>query len=608
MIERLLQRGDPLQQSGVFNMNVYGKLLWYVSEIKREIAVKTLLLLASSATYILQAILMASVVNLVFSGGSLKSILVRVAVVVAAILVRGFILRYIETYTRIMAARIKEKLRMSLLSKIYDLGPGYMSGKRSGKVTSLVLDGIEALEPFYVRYVPQIITVLVSGTFVFCYLVRYDAVSALALIASMLLCVVVPLATVPAMDRTVTDYWTDYSTLTSQYIDSIQGMTTLKTLDAEQSMGEVLRRDATAFWKRSIRNTGISLSNSALMFILTSVTSSLTVVLAAIRAMHGIVPATAVTAFLFLAVECARPMIELNSAWHASFLGMSVAKEMFGLMEMDPPVKDPEDPVLLDVSDRLPEIRFDAVRFSYPGREEEVLHGVTFAVPPGSATAVVGPSGAGKSTILSLVLRFYDVTGGSVTFNGTDIRRYALRALQDQIGVVFQDTYLFYGTIAENIRMARPDASDEEVREAATAANAHDFIMAFPDGYETIVGERGVTLSGGERQRISIARAILKDAPVLLLDEATSSVDAESEALIQSALSELTKQRTTIIVAHRLSTVRGADNIIVLNDGMVAEQGKPEDLMNTGGEFAKMVNLQSESAKWSVAEAVTNKR
>ncbi len=578
-------------------MNVYGKLLWYVSEIKREIAVKTLLLLASSATYILQAILMASVVNLVFSDGSLKSILVRVAVVVAAILVRGFILRYIETYTRIMAARIKEKLRMSLLSKIYDLGPGYMSGKRSGKVTSLVLDGIESLEPFYVRYVPQIITVLVSGTFVFCYLVRYDAVSALALIASMLLCVVVPLATVPAMDRTVTDYWTDYSTLTSQYIDSIQGMTTLKTLDAEQSMGEVLRRDATAFWKRSIRNTGISLSNSALMFILTSVTSSLTVVLAAIRAMHGIVPATAVTAFLFLAVECARPMIELNSAWHASFLGMSVAKEMFGLMEMDPPVKDPEDPVLLDVSDRLPEIRFDAVRFSYPGREEEVLHGVTFAVPPGSTTAVVGPSGAGKSTILSLVLRFYDVTGGSVTFNGTDIRRYALRALQDQIGVVFQDTYLFYGTIAENIRMARPDTSDEEVREAATAANAHDFIMAFPDGYETIVGERGVTLSGGERQRISIARAILKDAPVLLLDEATSSVDAESESLIQSALSELTKQRTTIIVAHRLSTVRGADNIIVLNDGMVAEQGTHGELMAADGVYRSLIRAQEESSQ-----------
>ena len=578
-------------------MNVYGKLLWYVSEIKREIAVKTLLLLASSATYILQAILMASVVNLVFSGGSLKSILVRVAVVVAAILVRGFILRYIETYTRVMASRIKEKLRMSLLSKIYDLGPGYMSGKRSGKVTSLVLDGIESLEPFYVRYVPQIITVLASGTFVFCYLVRYDAVSALALIASMLLCVIVPLATVPAMERTVTDYWTDYSTLTSQYIDSIQGMTTLKTLDAEQSMGEVLRRDATAFWKRSIRNTGISLSNSALMFILTSVTSSLTVVLAAIRAMHGTVPATAVTAFLFLAVECARPMIELNSAWHASFLGMSVAKEMFGLMEIDPPVKDPDDPVRLDVSDHLPEIRFDAVRFSYPGREEEVLHGVTFTVPTGSTTAVVGPSGAGKSTILSLVLRFYDVTGGSVTFNGTDIRRYALRALQDQIGVVFQDAYLFYGTIAENIRMARPGATDEEVQEAAMAANAHDFIMAFPDGYETIVGERGITLSGGERQRISIARAILKDAPVLLLDEATSSVDAESEALIQSALSELAKQRTTIIVAHRLSTVRGADNIIVLNDGMVAEQGTHSELMAADGVYRSLIRAQEESSQ-----------
>lgn len=578
-------------------MNIYGKLLWYVSEIKREIAVKTLLLLASSATYILQAILMASVVNLVFSRGSLQSILVRVTVVVAAILVRGFILRYIETYTRVMASRIKEKLRMSLLSKIYDLGPGYMSGKRSGKVTSLVLDGIESLEPFYVRYVPQIITVLASGTFVFCYLVRYDAISSLALIASMLLCVIVPLATVPAMDRTVTDYWTDYSTLTSQYIDSIQGMTTLKTLDAEKSMGEVLRRDATAFWKRSIRNTGISLSNSALMFILTSVTSSLTVVLAAIRAMQGATPATAVTAFLFLAVECARPMIELNSAWHASFLGMSVAKEMFGLMEMDPPVKDPEDPMRLDGSGRLPEIRFNGVRFSYPGREEEVLHGVTFAVPPGSTTAVVGPSGAGKSTILSLALRFYDVTDGSVSFDGVDIRRYALRDLQDRIGVVFQDTYLFYGTIAENIRMARPDASEEEVKEAARAANAHDFIMAFPDGYETLVGERGITLSGGERQRISIARAILKNAPVLLLDEATSSVDAESEALIQSALSELTRQRTTIIVAHRLSTVRGADNIIVLDDGMVAEQGTHGELMEADGVYRSLIRAQEESSQ-----------
>ena len=578
-------------------MGVYGKLLRYVSEIKHEVAVKTALLLVSSATNILQAILMADVVNMVFSHGGIRGIMIRVMIVVATILIRGFILRYNETYTRIMAARIKEKLRMALLSKIYDLGPGYMSAKRSGKVTSLVLDGIESLEPFYVRYVPQVVTVLVSGTFVFVYLTRFDTVSALVLLVSMVICVVLPLVTVPMIDRTVTSYWADYSSLTSQYIDSIQGMTTLKTLDAEKPMGEVLHRDATAFWRRSIRNTGISLYNSSIMLILTSVTSSLTVVTSAIRAINGIVPATAVTAFLFLAVECARPMLELNNAWHSSFLGMSVAKEMFALMEVEPPVKNISDPVLPDVSEHLPEMDFNNITFTYPGSEEEVLRGVRFNVPPGSTVAVVGPSGAGKSTILSLVLRFYDVTGGSITFNGTDIRDYDLRALQDNIGVVFQDTYLFYGTIAENIRMACPDADDDAVMEAAKAANAHDFIMSFPDGYDTIVGERGVTLSGGERQRISIARAILKDAPVLLLDEATSSVDAESEALIQASLAELSKQRTTIIVAHRLSTVRDADNIVVLNNGVVEEQGTHDELLALGGVYSSLVKAQEDCSR-----------
>ena len=279
-----------------------------MSEIRREVFVKTMLMLLVSAASIVQAILMSKTVNSVFQGASSGGIIALLAGVIAAIVVRSLVLRFNETYTKTMAANIKEKLRIAILEKVFQLGPGYMSEKRSGKVTSLILDGVEQLEPFFVRYIPQILTVIASGSFVFCYLARFDIISSLILLGSMVLCVVVPLVTVPVMSRSVDDYWAQYSQMTSQYIDAVQGMTTLKTLDAEESMGKILYKNATDFWHRSIRNTGISLTNSSLMIILAVVTSSLTVIAAAIRAQAGLVPATAVSAFLFLAVECSKPM------------------------------------------------------------------------------------------------------------------------------------------------------------------------------------------------------------------------------------------------------------------------------------------------------------
>ncbi|MBR2666755.1 MAG: ABC transporter ATP-binding protein [Oscillospiraceae bacterium] len=577
-------------------MGVYGKLFRYVSAIRREVALKTLLLLVISAISIFQAIMMSRAVNLVWSRSALAQILPCIAAVIAAILLRSLLTRRNETFTKTMAARIKDTLRLAVLDKVYRLGPGHMNEKRSGKVTSLVLDGIEALEPFFVSFIPQIFTVLVSGIFIFVYLAAFDVLSALVLLIAMLLCIFLPMLTVPLMHRSVTDYWTEYSGLTSQYIDAIQGMTTLKTLHAEETMGDILYRDATSFWHRSIRNTGISLAGSGFMLVLTGVTASLTVVMAALRFRAGLAPAASVTAFLFLTVECARPMLELNRHWHASFLGISVAKELFDLIETVPPVQDPAEPAPASAGEALPSIGFRDACFAYPGREE-VLHNVTLSVPAGSTTAIVGHSGSGKSTLLNLILRFYDVSAGQVTIDGRDVRDCELTWLRRQIAVVFQDTYLFYGTIAENIRMAAPEASDEEVMAAARAAHAHEFIQRMPQGYDTVVGERGVTLSGGERQRIAIARAILKNAPILLLDEATSSVDAQSEALIQQSLARLTQQRTTVIVAHRLSTVRSADNIIVIEDGRVAEQGTHEALLARDGVYRALIRAQEEVSR-----------
>jgi ATP-binding cassette subfamily B protein len=246
------------------------------------------------------------------------------------------------------------------------------------------------------------------------------------------------------------------------------------------------------------------------------------------------------------------------------------------------------------VSSLRGEIELKDVSFSYDG-VRRVLKNVSLRIAPGEMVGLAGPSGAGKSTMVNLICRFYDVLEGQILLDGADVREYDLETLRHRIGVVLQEPFLFHGTIAQNIAYGHPDATLEEVIAASRAANAHDFIVGFPDGYDTLVGERGQTLSGGERQRISIARAVLTNPNILILDEATSSVDTETEKLIQEALDRLIAERTTIAIAHRLSTLRKADRLVILDKGKIVEEGTHEDLVGReDGLYAKLLRMQTE--------------
>jgi ATP-binding cassette subfamily B protein len=246
-------------------------------------------------------------------------------------------------------------------------------------------------------------------------------------------------------------------------------------------------------------------------------------------------------------------------------------------------------------------VEFRQVSFSYEGAQP-ALREISLAVEPGEMIGLCGPSGAGKSTFVNLICRFYDATDGQILVDGIDIRDYDVKFLRRQIGLVLQEPYLFHGTIADNIRYGNPEASDAEVMRAARAANAHDFVVGFPDGYDTMVGERGQSLSGGERQRISIARAILHNPRILILDEATSSVDSETEKQIQQALDRLVEGRTTFAIAHRLSTLTAADRLVVLEKGKVVEQGVHSELVDIeGGVYAKLHQTQVEMSSITVA-------
>jgi ATP-binding cassette subfamily B protein len=299
-----------------------------------------------------------------------------------------------------------------------------------------------------------------------------------------------------------------------------------------------------------------------------------------------------IVAFVSLQQGLFRPAVSLLSTGVQIQTSLALFARIFEYLDLPIDITERENPVHLDTIKG--EVAFEDVEFHYDDKSGPILDGIDITVPAGNSLAIVGPTGAGKSTLGYLVPRLYDVTGGRVTLDGVDVRDLDFDTLARAVGVVSQETYLFHATVAENLRFAKPDATDEELYTAARAAQIHEHIAGLPDGYDTVVGERGHRFSGGEKQRLAIARTILRDPPVLILDEATSALDNRTEAAVQDAIDALSANRTTLTIAHRLSTIRSADQIVVLDSGHVAERGTHEELLDLDGRYAALVRRDAQ--------------
>lgn len=578
-------------------------LLPYLVKYRGRVVLAFFALLGASATTLLLPVAIRRMIDFGFGADdpSLVDNYFSVLIAVAAALATFSALRYYLVTS--LGERIVADLRADVFAHLVRLSPAYFDSAKSGEMVSrLTADATQVKS-----------AVGASASIAMRNLMMFAGASAMMVVTSPRLSlfvlgaipvIVLPLIAFGRSVRRRSRHAQDTLAGASAYAsESLGAIRTLQAFTNERFAG---RRFAGAVEEafgaalKAIRARAL-LTAFAMFVIASSVVTVLWV--GASDVFNGRISAGELGQFLLYSIFAAGALGELSQVWGEISLAAGAAERLSELLRIEPEIAAPRDPKPLPKR-VAGEVRFDQVGFSYrQAGELPVLHGVDLAVAPGETVAVVGPSGAGKSTLFHLLMRFYDPSTGAIRIDGLDLRDCDPEEVRRQIALVPQDTTVFGASIAENIAFGRPDATREEIEAAAAAASADLFIKAMPQGYDTPVGERGVTLSGGQRQRVAIARAILKDAPVLLLDEATSALDAESETLVQGALERLMQGRTTLVIAHRLATVLKSDRIIVMDGGRIVESGRHEELVAGGGLYAKLAKLQFESGAQAFSSA-----
>ncbi|MHB1057156.1 MAG: ABC transporter transmembrane domain-containing protein [Rhodanobacter sp.] len=492
----------------------------------------------------------------------------------------------------LLSERALASLRQTLYAQVIRLDVGFFERSRVGELLSRLSADTEVVQALIGSGVSMALrsAVMLVGAAV---AMVWTAPSLAGLTALVIPAVMLPILVfgrrVQKLSRASQDRLADAAAIANETLNASTAVKAYarENIESARYSNAILRALATA-------RRRIGMRALLTMAVIVLVFGAITLVLwaGARHVLAGTLDAGILGQFVLYAVFAAGSVAGLSEVWGDVLRAAGAMERLGELLDERPEIVAPAQPLALPRPVRGA-LRFDGVSFHYPTRPDTAaLHGFTLDVHPGETVALVGPSGAGKSTVFSLLLRFYDPQGGKISLDGIDLRAVTLDDLRGAIALVPQETVIFSGSAADNIRFGRDGASDGEVHEAARAAEAHDFISALHDGYQAEMGERGVRLSGGQRQRIAIARAILRDAPLLLLDEATSALDAQSEAAIQQALERLEKGRTTLVIAHRLATVQRADRIVVLDGGRIVAQGTHESLLAEGGLYAELARLQ----------------
>ena len=572
--------------------------LWQLTEgVRLRILFAVLVGVISSTLGIMRLALLGWLLALIYRGATFSDILFSTGVIAVVIVLRGFLEHARTMLAHETASRVQLLLRKRLYDQVVALGPAYFGMNRTGDVLLTMVEGVEQLETYFGKYLPQLFIAFLTPLVVFVLLAFWDLPLAAMLLGFAWITLLAPALFHSWDSKNSLRRQKAYANYAAEFLDTIQGLATLKAFGQGVSRGRLLAARAHEVYRstmwvlatnsltRGITDTGIAVGAAVIL------------VYGAYRVQTGVTSLETLLIILLAGVEAFRPQRDMRALLHEGMVGLSAAQGVFALLDARSPIHwqsaetDDSPP---STNDSAAAIRFENITFAYPGGRQAAHNGLSFQVTEGERIGFVGPSGAGKSTIMKLLLRFYDPDQGEIYIRGKNLRSMSADALYRQLAVVSQDTYLFHGTVADNLRFGQSQASMAQMQHAAQLANAHSFIEDLPNGYHTVIGERGIRLSGGQRQRIAIARALLRDAPILILDEALSAVDAENEAVIQQALNRLMRGRTTLIFAHRLSSIIGCDRIFVLDHGRIVESGSHDQLMLQSGCYHRLMASQLE--------------
>ena len=574
---------------------MYKKLLTYTKPSRGVLAFTVVLGLMGTIATIAQMTLLSQIVNAVFLlHRGLFQALLPLALLMGAIMLRASLIWAREVTAQRGAIRAKASLREHVFAHLLKLGPAWSAGERTGELAAVLNEGIERLDAYVARYMPQLILSVLVPLLIIVVILPVDWFSAV-----LLLCTgpVIPLlmALVGSNTRKRTQaQWATLSLMSASFLDVMQGLTTLKLFGHSQAQQERIAHISDRFRDKTLQVLRYAFLSGAVLEFMTMTAIGVIATTLGVRLLNHSIGFDRAFLILLLTPEFYRPLQELGVQRHTAMEGEASAKRLFEILETPLPTEAapavdetiPPGPITIDIAD---------LSYTYPGKEKPALYNVNLRLTANTCTALVGRSGAGKSTLVNLLMRFMDATSGSIAANGVAITQLSPEEWRKYVALVPQRPYLFYGTVCENIRLARPEADDDEVMHAAKLAGVTAFLDELPRGFDTQVGEQGMQLSAGQAQRVAIARAILKNAPILILDEPTSSLDPDSEARIRQSLTALMRDRTVLVIAHRYNTIAQADRIVVLENGHVVEAGTRDVLTLSGGAYAHLLGAVNTS-------------
>lgn len=541
------------------------------------------------ALVVLQADYLARIINGVFLQQlDLPKVRVWMAPLLGIMIIRSVVVWLVEVTAHQLATGIKNDVRQRVLGSLLDLGPIYARNEQTGELVNVVVEGIENLEPYFAKFLPHLFTALLVPLVILLWVFPLDIGTGLILLFTAPLIPLFMILIGRMAENLNKQQWETLSRLSAHFLDVLQGLTILKIFGRSLEQIEVIRRMSAEFRDTTLSVLRIAFLSALVLELVATISTALVAVAIGLKLLYFKMEFFQAFFVLLLAPEFYSPLRQLGTHFHAGMAGVAAAERIFAILSLA------QGQLKTYGQQNLPwqkevGVVIDNVHYAYDEGARPALRGISFAMKPGQQVALVGGSGSGKSTLASLLLGFMVPDAGHIYMNGMCLGELKREDWLPHVAFVPQAPHLFSRTVADNIRLGKEEAPLTEVVQAAQQAGAHEFIMALPQGYDTLVGEGGHGLSGGQCKRLAIARAFLQDAPLLLLDEATAGLDPQSEAVIEEALGRLKVGRTVLIIAHRLTTVYHADAIVVLQQGQVAEIGKHTELMNHQGAYYDLV-------------------